>query len=306
MKTLSFKEKQAIIGNEDAAREYLEASRWPNGPVCPHCGSDDVTRLAVREGSKRPGRAGLLKCKGCRKQFTVTVGTIFEGSHIPLGKWILAVDRICASKKGISAHQLHRELGVTYKSAWFMAHRIRYAMGQGPLAEKMKGVVEVDETYVGPKGVPGKHGRGAGRKTKVVSLIQREGRARSFVVQDLRAATLKGLIREHVDGSAQIMTDEFPSYRGLGTEFAAHGSVKHGQKEYVRGIIHVNFAESYFSLLKRGIVGTFHHVSERHMQRYLDEFDFRWNTKKSSDGERAQAALSGIEGKRLMYRDSSV
>jgi transposase-like protein len=215
----------------------------------------------------------------------------------------MAVDRICASKKGISAHQLHREIGVTYKSAWFMAHRIRHALTPEAIT-KLIGIIEVDETYVGPKNVPGKAGRGALRKTKVVSLIERGGRARSFRVPDVKGETLKALIMKNVGGNAHIMTDEFKSYRGLAKEFASHGTVSHSRKEYVRGIIHVNFAESYFSLLKRGIVGTFHHVSERHMQRYLDEFDFRWGNKRATDAERSIVALRGIEGKRLMYRDS--
>jgi transposase-like protein len=171
---------------------------------------------------------------------------------------------MCASKKGISAHQLHRELGITYKSAWFMAHRVRYAMSRPPLAGKLTGIVEADETYVGPKNSPGKRGRGAAKKIKVVSLVERSGATRSSKVNDVRAKTLNTLIRENVTGSTHIMTDELRSYAGLARDFAAHSTVLHGAREYVRGIVHVNFAESYFSLLKRGILGTFHHVTEGH------------------------------------------
>jgi transposase-like protein/transcription elongation factor Elf1 len=292
------------FGNEEAARDLIEKMRWPDGPICPHCNSHEAYRLTPAEDSDNHGRKGLLKCKACRKQFTVTVGTIFEDSHIPLHKWLMAVYLICSSKKGMSANQLHRMLGITYKSAWFMGHRIRVAMTKSPLAEKLSNIVEVDETYVGGK-AKGKRGRGAGKKTKVYSLIQRDGEARSFKVDNVKSKTLKKLIKENVVDTAHVMTDEFKAYNGLEKQIAKHSTINHGKKEYVRGIVHTNFAESYFSLLKRGILGTFHHVSEEHMPRYLSEFDYRWNRRDKNDGERTIEAIQNSKGKRLMYRDSS-
>jgi transposase-like protein len=292
------------FGNEEEARKLIEKFRWPDGPVCPHCGCQEIYRLTPNGNSGNHGRKGLLKCKACRKQFTVTVGTIFEDSHIPLHKWLIAIYLICSSKKGISANQLHRMLGITYKSAWFMGHRIRFAMTQSPLSEKLSNIVEADETYVGGK-ARGKRGRGAEKKTKVFSLIQRDGEARSFKVEDVKGKTLKKLIKENVVDTAHVMTDEFKAYNGLRKHVGKHSTVEHGKKEYVRGIVHVNFAESYFSLLKRGILGTFHHVSEEHMPRYLSEFDYRWNRKNKNEGEMAIEAMRNTMGKRLMYRDSS-
>ncbi len=291
------------IGSEEKARELIEHLRWPNGPVCPHCGSNMIYRLLAKDNSKKPCRNGLLKCKACRKQFTVTVGTIFEDSHIPLNKWLMSIYLTCSSKKGISANQLHRMLGITYKSAWFMAHRIRFAMSQQPLSEKLSSIVEADETYVGGK-AQGKRGRGASNKTKVFSLIQRDGESRSFKVDDVKGKTLKTIIKKNVVDTAHVMTDEFRAYSGLNKIIANHSTVNHGEKEYVRGIVHTNFAESYFSLFKRGILGTFHHVSEEHMQRYLDEFDYRWTRRKEDDGANTVKAIEGAWGKRLQYRDS--
>jgi len=294
----TFETRQKIFANEDAARDYLEAKRWPNGPVCPHCESKKTYKITAKVASRTAARPGLYKCGNCRKQFTVTVGTIFEGSHIPLKKWLYAIYLICTSKKGISSKQLQRDLGLTYKSAWFMTHRIRFAMdriGQ----DKLSGIVEVDETYVGGK-ARGKRGRGADNKTIVCSLIQRDGDVRSFTVNDTKRSTLFDLIATNVSEKAQIMTDNFPVYKGLEFMYKKHGVVNH-KKEYVRGIIHTNFAESYFSLLKRGIIGTFHHISTGHFQRYLKEFDFRWNYRNVTDAERVDLALGGIEGKRLYY-----
>lgn len=295
MKT-DFTKLASYFADEDKAWELVERTRWPNGPVCPHCRETKAYRLNVK-GSKRK----LFKCAFCRKQFSTMVGTIFEGSHIPLTKWLAAIYLMCSSKKSISAHQLHRTLGITYKSAWFMCHRIRYAMGQPPLVDKLYGIVEVDETYIGGK-AHGKHGRGAGKKSVVLALVERNGRALSFKVNDLRAKTLRSLIQSNVHDTAHIMTDDFPSYRGLRGHFKDHDIIEH-DKEYVRGIIHTNFAESYFSLLKRGILGTFHHISEKHLGRYLGEFDFRWGTRSMDDGERTIEAIRGFEGKRLMYRE---
>jgi len=296
---INLMELSAFLNDEDKAYALVERLRWPNGPVCPRedCGSEIVYRLKVK-GTKRR----VLKCADCRRQFTVMVGTIFEDSHIPLSKWVAAFYMMCSSKKGISSHQIHRQLGISYKSALFMTHRIRYAMSQPPLADKLTGIVEVDETYIGglEKGRPGRPGRGS-KKMAVVALIQRGGEGRLFHVPDVSSRSLKGLIRQNVDGMAHIMTDSLQSYKGLDEEFASHGTVDHS-KEYVRGIIHVNFAESFFSLLKRGILGTFHHVSAQHLPRYLDEFNFRWSNRRATDGERMVKAIKGAEGKRLVLR----
>ncbi len=205
------------FGNEEETRKLIEKFRWPEGPICPHCGCHEAYRLTPTENSGNHGRKGLLKCKACRKQFTVTVGTIFEKSHIPLHKWLIAIYLICSSKKGMPAYQLHRMLGITSKSAWFMGHRIRFAMTQSPMSEKLSNIVEADETYVGGK-ARGKRGRGAENKTKVFSLIQRDGEARFFKVEDVKGKTLKKLIKENVIDTAHVMTDEFKAYNGLRKE----------------------------------------------------------------------------------------
>jgi transposase-like protein len=287
------------------AATYLESIRWPDGPVCPHCGVQDPKHYLLKSETRK-----LWKCRACRKQFTVTVGTIFEGSHIPLQKWLLAFYLLCSSKKGMSAHQLHRMLGVTYKSAWFMAHRIRYAMEQPPFARPLEGVVEADETYVGGKernrkrqDKQKKTGRGT-NKTPVVALVERGGEVRSFRMANVTGLELKGAIRRNVSRDARIMTDSFKSYRGLGKEFASHEYVSHSDGEYVRGDVHTNTAENYFSILKRGIDGTYHHISEAHLPRYLAEFDFRYNHRIGlgvTDAERTRRALAGVVGKRLTY-----
>lgn len=289
------------------AAEYLESIRWPNGPVCPHCGSD-------RKPYNLPHKTRRLwKCAACRKQFTVTVGTIFEGSHIPLNKWLLGFYLLCSSKKGMSAHQLHRMLGVTYKSAWFMAHRIRYAMAQPPFAERLAGVVEVDETYVGGKARyktkrwqgKAKTGRGVD-KAPVVTLVERGGRARSMHIANVSGDELKGAIRRHVSPDARIMTDSFRSYQGLSAEYAAHQTVDHW-KTYVDGEVHTNTVENFFSILKRGVNGTYHHISEAHLHRYLSEFDFRYNARAAngySDADRTRVALEQTGGKRLRYAET--
>lgn len=285
---------------EDEAREYIEQVRWNGEPVCIHCGTVNPYKI------NRKTQKGVYRCrsKECAKQFTVTVGTVFERSHIPLNKWLMATALMAASKKGISAHQIHRMLGVTYKSAWFMMHRLRFAMTQTPMQEKLKGVVEVDETYIGGK-AKGKRGRGADKKQIVVSLVQRDGTVRSKHVQMLTANELKGYIRENVDKDCEIMTDDFKSYKGLDKEFKKHNIIKHSKREYVKGNIHTNTVEGFFGLLKRGVKGSFHHVSGEHLHRYLAEFDFRWNRRKVSDSERTQMLLSAVEGKRLMYCHSS-
>lgn len=295
------KPNKAIYLNEDAAREYLEHQRWPNGAICPHCESTRAYKLQARPDSKRPVRKGVWKCRTCQKQFTVRIGTIFEDSHIPLYQWVSAFQFLCASKKGMSAHQLHRMLNITYKSAWFMAHRIRYAMAQPPSADKLQGIIEADETYIGGK-AHGKRGRGADNKVPVFALVQRGGDVRSFKTDRVTSKNLKGMIREHVDKGSIIMTDEFLAYKGLGKEFADHQTVNHGSGEYVRDNVHTNTAEGYFSLLKRGITGTYHHISQQHLDRYLAEFNFRYNSRKVEDGIRMLLAIDGAKGKRLMLR----
>lgn len=284
---------------EDEAREYLESIRWPNGPICPHCESEDVTPL----GGKKH-RRGVIQCNDCRQQFSVTVNSIMESSHIPLNKWVLAFHLMCSSKKGISALQLQRELGLgSYRTAWFMCHRIRHAMEHGPMSEMLKGTVEVDETYVGGKSREGRRGRGSERKTPVVALVERGGKVRTQTVERVNAESLKGEIRKHVHPSSTIMTDEFRSYMGIGSEFeGGHKFVSHGSGEYSRGDTHVNNAESFFALLKRGHYGVFHSLSKQHLHRYCHEFSFRWNLRDASDTDRMIAAIQQIEGKRLMYQ----
>lgn len=293
--------------SEESARAFLEAQRWPDGkPACPKCGEiGRAYRLQPKEGSST--RKGLWKCGACRKQFTVTVDTIFEDSHIPLNKWLMAIHLLCSSKKGMSAHQLHRMLGVTYKSAWFMAHRIRYAMAELNLAP-LSGTVEVDETYVGGKtrGLQGDH------KTKatVVSLVERGGKVRSFHHEKpVTGKNLKQVIRENVTTDSHIMTDDFGGYHGLKKEFRRHSTIRHKWRVYARKegdvLISTNTIEGYFSILKRGINGVYHHVGKQHLHRYLSEFDFRYNSRHIEDGERSLLAIQKVAGKRLMYRDSS-
>ena len=286
---------------EDEARAFLEGLRWPNGPVCPHCEGEGAYKITPKPGSKT--RKGLYKCKAkdCRRQFTVTVGTIFEDSHIPLRKWLMAIHLMCASKKGMSAHQLHRMMGVTYKTAWFMCHRIRYAMTQEPLASKLQGTVEVDETYVGGRVRVGSK-RGKIDKPPVVALVERGGDVRAFPMPLVTEGNLRQAIRDHVEPSSRVMTDGHYAYRNVGDEFAEHQSVSHHAHEWVRGEAHTQTVEGFFSLLKRGINGTYHHVGEDHLHRYVDEFSFRWNHRFVEDGVRTAAAIKGGEGKRLMLR----
>ncbi len=299
-----------------AAREYLEAKRWPDGPVCPHCGViGEAYQLKPKAESKRPVRKGVWKCKPCRKQFTVTVGTIFAESHIKLHKWLMAIHLMCASKKGMSAHQLHRMLGVTYKSASFMAHRIRYAMAQEPLSGKLSGTVEVDETYIGgkEKGKPGIPGPDS-KKTPVVSMVERsltkgsKGKVRSQVMERVTLANIRPALVENIAEGSNLQTDDAMVYYFMKEEFPNHDVVIHKRKQYAYRVadklVTTNTVEGYFSILKRGVHGTFHHVSQNHLHRYLSEFDFRYNARDVTDGERAQLAVEGTEGKRLMYRDS--
>ena len=287
------------FSDENAARKLLEGMRWPDGPACPHCGGDEPYTLKPKPGSKT--RRGVYKCRACRKQFTVTVRTIFEDSHIPLSKWLLAIHLLCASKKGMSSHQLHRMLGITYKSAWFMTHRLRYAMSKPPLADKLRGVVEIDETYVGGRTRGGKRGRGTD-KTPVVALIERGGNVRAFPMERLTADRIQGEIRKAVNPYSIVVTDEFNVYRGLNRHFLRHDTVHHASKEYVRGLAHTNTAENFFSILKRGIHGVYQHVGKGHLGAYVNEFAFRYDARKVSDGARALLAVKGAEGKRLTYK----
>ena len=291
--------------NADAARQHLERIRWPDGPVCPHCGViGKVYPIKVKTA-----RPGLYKCGSCRKQFTVTVGTLFERSRIPLHKWLIAVHLLCASKKGISSHQLHRMLGLTYKTAWFMSHRIREAMKESVFTSQLGGqgqVVEADETYWGNKGKHRKGARGWAHKEKIFSLVERGGNVRSFHVPTVAAKTLRPIMREQIARETAIMTDNAGWYIGLEADFPTHDVVNHGAGEYVRGPIHTNTIEGYFSILKRGLTGVYQHVGAQHLHRYVGEFDFRYNNRALDDVERVNVALIGIAGKRLMYRDSSL
>lgn len=287
-----------IFHNEQAAERHIFLQRWPDEePFCPHCGSTNTMQM----GGKT--QAGYWLCRDCRDKFTVRTGTVMERSHIPLHKWLLATHLMAASKKGMSASQMSRMLGVTYKSAWFLCHRIREAMrnatGTGPLGGAGK-TVESDETYIG-----GKRGNRANHKTApkkaVIALVERGGHARSFHVANVDAGTLRGALVTHVDRLSHLRTDGSNRYRLVGTEFASHDSVDH-RFEYVRGDVHSNCAENFFSILKRGVIGTYHHWSAAHLHRYLAEFDLRYSTKDSSDGDRANVILKAMEGRRLTYR----
>ena len=296
-----------IFTTESAAREHLESQRWPNGPICPFCGSEDVKVL----GGKSMG-PGWYHCTSCRDKFTVRVGTAFERSKVPLHKWLLATHLLCSSKKGMSAHQLHRMLGVTYKTAWFMAHRIREAM-KDDNPEPMGGPggsVEADETYFGTKdkyrGKPWSERKGHSKKMSVVSLVS-GGKSRTFAVAKANTATVREILVTNVDRQTELHTDESPIYTRIGPEFKAHKTVNHSRLEYVRedGVT-TNRVENYFSVFKRGMRGVYQHCKEKHLQRYLDEFDFRYNHRTITDAERRDVALKGIEGKRLTYRRTAI
>ncbi len=323
-KDLNLFELAAHFSDEDKAREFLEAQRWPDGPICPHCGElNNAYRLQPKPSTKNTHvRKGVWKCAGCREQFTVTVGTIFADSHIPLSKWLLAFHLLCSSKKGMSAHQLHRMLKVTYRSAWFMAHRIRYAMSQEPLSSKLTGTIEIDETYVGgkrrlPQSTQVKPGQRSNDrispfagKQAVVSVLQRGGRVQSMHVQRVTAENLRPIVDQMTAEDAHIMTDSSTVLAGALLGKRKHDQVNHNVKEYVRyedGVcITTNSIEGYFSILKRGINGVYHHVGKQHLHRYLSEFDFRYNARKVNDGERTLQAIKATGGKRLMLRDSKL
>ncbi len=302
---------EAQFHNEEAAYKFVEARVWPNGPICPHCGCFE--RVGKMGGKST--RIGTYKCYDCRKPFTVKVGTIFESSHVPLRLWLQAIFLIASSKKGISANQLHRALGVTLKTAWFMGHRIREAMRADGLDVfgQDGGAVEVDETFIGhdhtkkPRGV--KKGRGYEHKNKVLALVDRKsGRSRSMVVDDLKAKTLLPILKANIASDARVMTDEAGQYKVLSEHFASHGIVKHMHGEYVRkddSTVHTNTIEGFFSIFKRGMKGVYQHCGHHHLNRYLAEFDFRYSNRVAlgvSDKQRAERLLTGVVGKRLTYQ----
>jgi transposase-like protein len=305
-----------VFDDEAEAYQLMERIRWPDGPVCPHCGTKDdahfiepksgeASRTRTRaDGSEKKSTSyrRVWRCHACKKQFTVIVGTIFGESHIPLAKWLMAFHLLCSGKNGVSAHELHRQLGITVKSAWFMAHRIRYAMQRPPLSDKLAGTVEADETYMGGK-IEGGQKRRLLNKVPVVTVISREtGEARSHRVQAVTAKNLGRVLSANIEKSATLETNKLPSYKNLGRKYAKHESVDHGKGEYVRGTAHINTVEGFFSQLNRSIDGTHHHVSERHLPRYLAVFDYRYTTRGTVDAVRTEQAIRKSAGKRLAYR----
>jgi transposase-like protein len=302
--------------DEAAAFEKLESIIWPEGPVCPHCGGKEriysLKGVRSKPSKKNPEgieRHGLKKCGHCRKQFTARVGTVFESSHIPLHKWLQATHLLCSSKKGISSHQLHRILEITYEAAWFMSHRLREAMRSGPFMPPMGGngsVVEADETYIGKSKFPKLPRGGFQHKNVVLSLVERGGNARSFHVERTDARSILPVINENIAKEAIVNTDDGRHYLQL-KKIRKHEKVNHSQGEYVRGEVHTNTVEGYFSIFKRGMKGVYQHCSEKHLHRYLAEFDFRYNNRSArgvEDEKRADNALRGSKGKRLTYARS--
>ncbi len=293
--------------NEDQARETLERIRWSAGVVCPHCGCvDGHTKL---QGKKH--RPGVWKCNnGCAQQFSVTIGTVMEGSHLPIRIWLMAFSILCSAKKGVSALQLQRQLGLgSYRSAWHLCHRIRFAMSKNPLKGLLEGTVMVDETHIGGKARP-KRGEKRTRgyrhpnKATVVALVERGGNIKSWPIADVTAKTLQTAIRDHVSPKAAIQTDELVSYKGVGKWFeGGHETVNHSKYEFVRGDVSTNEAEAFFALFKRGITGSFHSVSKEHLHRYCAEFSYRWNERKVTDAERTVKAICLSDAGRLMYKE---
>jgi transposase-like protein len=296
-----------IYSDENAARKHLEALLWPEGPFCPHCGNSHPNRIhKLRGESTRPG---VYKCRECEKPFSVTVGTVFESSHVPLHKWIYATHLLTASKKGISSHQLMRMLAVSYKTAWFMSHRIREGMRPASMTPMGGGgkTVEVDETYIGRMEGQATHPKGGpSHKNMVLTLVERGGSARSFHTDGHSLATIVPIVRQNVRRESKLMTDAALHYKQLRKEFATGSDkVHHQREEYVRGEVHTNTVEGYYSIFKRGMKGVYQHCSEKHLHRYLSEFDFRYSNRIAlgvDDTTRAEKALQGIPGKRLTYR----
>jgi transposase-like protein len=294
-----------IYTDENAARKHLEKLLWPEDPFCPHCGNSDPKRIHKLAGKST--RPGVFKCRECEKPFSVTVGTVFESSHVPLNKWVYATHLLTASKKGISSHQLMRMLGVSYKTAWFMSHRIREGMRPAALTP-MGGSgkpVEVDETYIGRQEGHGVDKSGYHNKNMVLTLVERGGSVRSFHTDGHSIADIVPIVRQNIRRESRLMTDKALHYRAVGKEFSEHGSVEHTDYEWARGDIHTNTVEGYYSIFKRGMKGIYQHCSEKHLHRYLSEFDFRYSNRIAlgvNDEARAEKALTGIAGKRLTYR----
>jgi len=292
--------------DETAAVEFMEKQRWGEHPACPHCGGMKVSKMTDGNGGRN--KRFLWRCHDGGEQFTVRIGTVFEDSRIPLKIWCHAFWRACASKKGVSALQISRECRISYKTALFLMHRIRFAMTEIRGDGKLRGIVEADETYVGGKPRGGinqihiDHRRGRGtKKTPVFAMVERDGDVRARVVPNVTAQTLGKIMPRHIHPSARIMTDNYRSYIPIGKHFASHDVVRHNIGEYVRGDVYSNTAESFFAILKRGLYGTFHAVSKKHLHRYIHEFEFRWNTRHANDGERIAEAIKGADGKRLRY-----
>lgn len=301
--------------DETAAVEFLEKLRWGDSPCCPRCGDTDVYQMRDSRTGGRNARY-LWRCRGCKKQYTVRIGTVFEDSRIPLRHWCYAFWAACASKKGVSALQIKRQTGLTYKSALFMMHRIRFAMAPANDQDggKLTGIVEADETFIGGKPryheprVPKKFrtkkmNTGHHRKQPVFGALERGGRVRARVIADVTGANLRAAVEEHIDKSAHLVTDENTGYIAVGKEYQSHETVCHSRREYVREGVTTNSIESFWAILKRGVMGTFHNISRKHLQRYLDEFEYRYNTRKVDDGERLALAIRGANGKRLTYQD---
>jgi transposase-like protein len=300
-----------IFQDETKAREWLEARVWPNGPVCPHCGNADQDKLTGLKGKAH--RPGLYQCAECREQFTVTVKTVFERSKIPLTKWLAALFLLTASKKGVSAHQIHRSLGISYKSSWFMMHRLREALRIGGLMPPMGsngGTVEADETFIGRLQGQKKGKAAWAHKNVVLTLVERGGSARSFHIDGVRTGDILPIVRANVSREAQLMTDEANAYKVIADiDGLNHETIKHSKNEYVRyegdKIISTNTVEGYYSIFKRGMKGVYQHCAEKHLHRYLAEFDFRYSNRIAvgvDDYRRAEIAAKGIVGKRLTYR----
>jgi len=296
-----------IFQDETKAREALEAIRWPNGPICPHCGNSAQDKIAKLEG--KSSRPGLHYCNECKGQFTVTVGTVFERSKVPLTKWWMAAHMINSGKKGVSAHQVHRTIGVTYKTAWFMMHRLREAMKDvfnGPMSGD-GGTIEADETYYGNTSKRAKHyKKGHSQKMGVVGLVDpATGHARAFAVKRATAQEVRKILVTNVSRKAALVTDESTLYNKVGEEYGMHQTVLHAGREYVnRDGFTTNHVENFFGIFKKGMVGVYHFCGEQHLQRYLTEFSFRYTNRHVTDGERTAIALKGIEGKRLTYRSA--
>lgn len=310
---LTLMQIMARFSTEEAARSYFESMRWPNGPVCPHCGNCDKDRVyKVTENAKAKVRPGLYKCAECKEGFTVTIGTVMEDSHIPLNKWLIAFYIMCASKTQVSALQLQRQLELgSYRSAWFLCHRIRFSLLDSNPADLLKGTVEADETYIGGK-VKGKGRAYKGNKTPVVSLVERDGRVRSQVVESVSGKAITKLLKQHVAEEAHLNTDESPLYVKAGASFASHDTVNHSVEEYARDdkatgrLATTNTVEGFFGNSKRSLDGTHHHISRKHTGLYFAELDYKYNTRKATDGARTVEGIKMMTGKRLMLRRPKV